>query len=59
MCKVDENNQYFGAPDGNMPFIRFVDRKNLSMKLVKTLLKKSAEETDPHKMVMLYLPLYR
>ena len=45
--KVDENNQYGGAQDDQMPFIGFVERDDPSVELVLNLITKmnSAEES--------------
>ena len=45
--KVDENNQYGGAQDGQMPFIGFVERENPSVDMALSLIAKmnSAEES--------------
>ena len=45
--KVDENNQYGGAQDGQMPFIGFVERDNPTVDMALNLLSKMDSGEEP------------
>ena len=60
--KVDENNQYGGAQDGQMPFIGFVERDNPTVDMALNLLSKMDSGEEPRTgygfvaTVSMYLP---
>ena len=45
--KVDENNQYGGAQDQQMPFIGFVERDEPTVEMVLNLIPKMDSAEDP------------
>ena len=48
IVKVDENNQYGGAQDDQMPFIGFIERENPNVEMALRLISKmdSVEESN-------------
>ena len=60
--KVDENNQYGGAQDEQMPFIGFIERGDPTVEMILSLIQKMNGSGDPHTgygfvaSVSMYLP---
>ena len=46
--KVDENNQYGGAQDEQMPFIGFIERDDPTVEMILSLIQKMNSSGDPH-----------
>ena len=62
--KVDENNQYGGAQDEQMPFIGFIERDDPTVEMILSLIQKMNSSGDPHTgygfvaSVSMYLPTH-